>query len=135
MDRSAARLAYTRQKNGAKARGIGWEFNFDSWLAWWGDDIVRRGTSPNSLQMQRFADTGPYAVCNVRKGTPKENSKTRGHMDRKRNGEAAKAALEAARDACEPTVREKHDFTEDEQELHKMFAPRSSRCMYGSFKR
>ena len=83
--------------------------------------------------MQRFADTGPYAAWNVRKGTPKDNAKTRGNMERRRNGEAAKAALEAARDACEPVSKD-YEFDEDAHELRRMFGLRSGMSMFGSFR-
>lgn len=134
MDRTVARICYNRQKSGAKRRGISWEFNFQTWLDWWGADIERRGIGPNDLQMQRFADTGPYAAWNVRKGTPKDNAKTRGHMQRKRNTEAAKAAIESARGASEPTAC-KDWMEDDEHELNKMFGVRSSAVFSGHFKR
>ena len=133
MDRTAARTAYAKQKSSARSRGIEWEFNFESWLDWWGYDFDRRGTGPNDLQMQRFADSGPYASWNVKKGAPRDNAATRGHMTRKRNSEAAKAVIEAARDACTPMSKERPEMTDDELELQKMFAPRSSRAMFGRF--
>ena len=74
------KVAYASQKGGAKRRGIEWQFTFETWLAWWGDDLPRRGTRPLDLQMQRKADRGPYAPWNVTKGTPKDNGRTRGAM-------------------------------------------------------
>jgi len=134
MDRSAARGAYDRQKANARRRGIEWEFNFQSWLDWWGEDLERRGVGPNSLQMQRFADEGPYAAWNVRKGTPKDNAKTRGHMERKRNSLAAKAALEAARDADQGTAPERDELPEDEAYIKRMVGLRNSFQLTGVFK-
>lgn len=134
MDREEARRAYDHQKAGAARRGVEWEFNFQTWLDWWGADIERRGSGPNDLQMLRFADSGPYAAWNVRKGTPKDNAKTRGNMIRKRNGEAARAELEAARDASIPVADQKDEFTEDEVTLRSMFSPRSSRAMVGAYR-
>lgn len=94
-----ARRAFLQQRAGAKQRGIGWELTFEQWLAWWGDDLSNRGSRPWNLQMQRVADSGPYALGNIRKGTPQQNAKTNGHVMRGRNAAEAKARLEAARDA------------------------------------
>lgn len=58
-------------------RGIAWEFTFETWLAWWGDDLDRRGNLRGELSMQRFADAGPYSPDNTRKGTPLDNGRTR----------------------------------------------------------
>lgn len=125
MDRSSARQKYASQKSRAKQHGIGWELTFDQWLAWWGSDLARRGSGPNSLQMQRPADTGPYALGNIRKGTPRDNMKTAANMKRLRATMKAKADLEAARDASEPSPSEDW-LDEDEQELQQMFGVRSS---------
>ena len=86
------RTAYHNQKNGAKERGIAWEFTFEQWLEWWGSDIEKRGPGKFDLQMQRDRDSGPYAPWNVRKGTPKQNSVTASAM--KQNKRSAKAAAE-----------------------------------------
>lgn len=61
------RKAYAAQERGAKRRGIAWEFSFEEWLSWWGDDIDRRGSREFQLQMQRNQNAGPYAAWNVRK--------------------------------------------------------------------
>lgn len=84
--------AFKSQKAGAAARGIGWELTFDEWLSFWGNDIDRRGSGRNSLQMQRFADTGPYALGNIRKGVPAQNSATYSAMSQ--NRKAVRAARE-----------------------------------------
>lgn len=81
--------AFKSQKAGAAARGIGWELTFEEWLSFWGNDIDRRGSGRNSLQMQRFADTGPYALGNIRKGVPKQNSATYSAMHQNRKSEKA----------------------------------------------
>lgn len=91
--------AFEQQRSQAAVRGIGWELTFDEWLAFWGDDIGRRGTGRNDLQMQRPCDAGPYAVGNIRKGTPQQNMKTRGDMCRNRRSEMAAKAHQAALDA------------------------------------
>ena len=65
---------YNNQKTHAKLRGIDWQFTYESWLIWWGDDLVNRGKNPDQLCMARFNDTGPYHPDNVRKATTSENS-------------------------------------------------------------
>src|SRR5271166_3601680 len=71
---------YSTQKRRALMRGIDWLFTFDSWLDWWGDDLIFRGQRVGSLQMQRIADEGPYSPQNCRKGVPKQNGETRSRM-------------------------------------------------------
>lgn len=132
MDRSVARQKYNSQKHQAASRGIGWDLTFEQWLDWWGEDLDRRGVGTNRLQMQRIADTGPYALGNIRKGLPVENAKTCGRMKRLRNTLAAKAVLEAARDQCEPGDS-KDWLDDDEYELNKMFGVRSSAVFSGHF--
>ena len=46
------------QKCGAKKRGIGWELSFEQWLEFWGEDIDRRGSGANDLQMLSAAGLG-----------------------------------------------------------------------------
>jgi len=50
--------------------------------------------------MQRNADTGPYAIWNIRKGTPKQNSATYQAMTRKRECEESAEELQIALDAA-----------------------------------
>ena len=64
---------YQMQKNNAIIRNIEWQFTFESWLAWWGDDIVNRGRKTGQLVMARNGDIGPYHPDNVRKATCGEN--------------------------------------------------------------
>ena len=64
---------YNSQKNSAKRRGIDWQFTFESWLNWWGDDIINRGKYKGQLVMARYGDQGPYHPNNVYKATTKEN--------------------------------------------------------------
>lgn len=65
---------YHEQKNGAQKRGIDWQFTYDEWINWWGDDINKRGRYKGQLVMARYGDTGPYHPNNVRKATKEENS-------------------------------------------------------------
>lgn len=58
------------------SRRIEWELTFEQWVEWWGDDIELRGQGSDNLQMQRINDTGPYALGNIVKGTPKQNTAT-----------------------------------------------------------
>ncbi|MDE1828533.1 MAG: hypothetical protein KGH65_05225 [Candidatus Micrarchaeota archaeon] len=95
MDLSSAREAFKRQKAGAKRRGIGWELTFEQWLEWWGDDLDKRGRGKDDLQMQRFADKGPYAIGNIKKGVPQQNTKTAGNVKRNRASERRKREHQA----------------------------------------
>lgn len=98
-DEAKYRHAYAQQKANAKRRGIAWELTYDQWRAWWGDDIDKRGSGKGDLQMQRFGDSGPYALHNVRKGTPAQNSATWGRCVRNRNAQKAARDHEAMLDA------------------------------------
>lgn len=133
MDLSIARKRFREQRRNAFMRGIGWELTFEQWLDWWGEDLDKRGVGTTDLQMQRFADKGPYALGNIRKGVPLDNAKTAGRMKRLANTLAAKNALEAARDACEPISADEDEVDEDAHELSKMFGVRSSAGYMGRF--
>ena len=65
---------YHIQKWHSEKRNIEWKFTFESWLAWWGDDIVNRGRCKGQLVMARYGDQGPYHPDNVRKATQAENN-------------------------------------------------------------
>lgn len=94
MDISKYRAMYNAQKNAASQRGIDFQLSFQEWCDFWGEDIERRGSGHGQLQMQRFADSGPYAVGNIRKGTPKQNAATASKMRAKRECDAAAAQLQ-----------------------------------------
>jgi hypothetical protein len=66
---------YNVQKNSASIRGIEWNFTFEQWLNWWGDDINLRGRSKNSLCMARYNDCGDYSPENCYKSTTSDNIK------------------------------------------------------------
>ena len=72
---------FITQRTGARNRNIEWHFTFESWLAWWGDDIANRGNRSGQLVMARIGDTGPYHPDNVRKITCNEN-----HAEAHKNG-------------------------------------------------
>lgn len=65
---------YNVQKLTAKKRGIEWNFTYESWMDWWGDDIVHRGKQKGQLCMARYNDVGPYDPNNVRKETTEGNA-------------------------------------------------------------
>lgn len=119
MNRAAAFRKYCSQRAGANKRGVGWELTFEQWLEWWGADLDKRGRGTSNLQMQRLADTGPYKLGNIRKGTPLQNMKTKGRMQRLR------ATLKAAEERAARPMPDFRDYlppdpiTEDEEWLHE----------------
>ena len=68
---------YDEQKNRSRRRKIEWHFTFEEWVAWWGDDIDKRGKGKDNLVMARTGDIGPYHPDNVRKATVSENANER----------------------------------------------------------
>lgn len=69
------RLAYRTQFFNAKRRGIAWEFTYETWAAWWGDDFAQRGRDPEALCMARYNDEGPYSPTNTFKSLNRTNSR------------------------------------------------------------
>jgi hypothetical protein len=61
------------QRTNALSRGIPWLFTFESWLTFWGDKILLRGTKPDDLCCARLGDTGPYSPENCERITNREN--------------------------------------------------------------
>ena len=136
MDLDTARKKYEQQKRSAASRGIEWGLTFEQWLDWWGEDLDRRGVGTSNLQMQRPADRGPYAIGNIRKGTPRDNMKTAGAMRRLRETLKEKARLEQAMDSSEPVPSDYDDWIDldsDENELQQMFGVSSSAAFSGRF--
>jgi hypothetical protein len=76
------RWAYLMHKQHSKERGIDFQFDYDDWIKWWGDDFDNRGTHDGQIVMARYEDSGPYHPDNVFKATGAEN--TREHWDRYR---------------------------------------------------
>jgi hypothetical protein len=64
---------YTQRRESIK-RGIDFQFSFEDWIQWWGNDIVNRGRCKGQLVMARYKDQGPYHPDNVRKATCSENA-------------------------------------------------------------
>lgn len=85
MDNNDLMRKYNAQKSNAAKRGIEWQFTFESWIAFWGDDIAKRGTGHDKLCMQRFHDKGPYHPDNVKKGYALGNRKTAAVIQKARN--------------------------------------------------
>ena len=56
---------YRSQRDSAIKRGIDFQFTFEEWNSWWGDDIVNRGRKAGQLVMARIGDQGPYHPANV----------------------------------------------------------------------
>lgn len=90
---------FASQKNGAKSRGIEWQLTFQEWLDWWGDDIARRGSGHDCLQMQRYGDQGPYAIGNIKKGHPRDNTSTWVRVQKNKKSNKAKLEHEQWLDA------------------------------------
>lgn len=121
--------AFQNQKSGAKRRGIGWELTFDQWFEWWGEDIDRRGSGHGDLQMQRVADSGPYALGNIRKGYPRDNSRTWARVCANRRAEKAKRDHQNFLDALMfAASKDNHDFDDSEDVAKEMVenSPRPS---------
>lgn len=64
---------YWQQKQNARRRGIPFEFTYDAWIEWWGDDIHNRGKGKDKLVMARHNDSGAYHPNNVIKMFNQEN--------------------------------------------------------------
>lgn len=92
----AARRAYVQQRNGARHRGIDWEFTFDAWWEIWQPYWHLRGPGKNGLCMAREKDEGPYAPGNVYLTTNLGNL-----MDYSRFSPAAAEARKARKEAAE----------------------------------
>ena len=58
---------YAKQKRRALERGITWLFTYEQWIAWWGEDLDRRGTGRGKMCMARYGDTVPYSPENTYK--------------------------------------------------------------------
>ena len=67
------RQKYGNAMRSAQQRGIEWQFTFESWMEWWGDDFILRGPKADDLCMARNGDQGPYHPSNVQKKTNAEN--------------------------------------------------------------
>lgn len=66
-------LEYEAQRNMAIYRKIEWNITYDEWIAWWGDNIDKRGRKTNDLVMGRKDPRGPYSLENIVLRTHREN--------------------------------------------------------------
>lgn len=60
-------IQYRLQKNGAKSRGIPWDFTYEDWLDVWESSgkAGQRGRAKGCYVMARHGDVGPYSRSNV----------------------------------------------------------------------
>jgi len=72
---TTARQKYHNARWSAKERNIDWQFTYESWVNWWGDDLDKRGPKSTDLCMARIGDQGAYHPKNVCKLTVSENVK------------------------------------------------------------
>lgn len=65
--RRTLRGAYSKHKENAKRRGVGFLLTFEEWSAVWKDSgrLRWRGHRPGCYVMCRTGDEGPYALGNV----------------------------------------------------------------------
>ena len=75
MPRNQINVNYLNQSYEARKRGVDWQYTYDTWVAWWGDDYKFRGKGKGKLQMCRYNDTGPYHPDNCYKATHEQNLK------------------------------------------------------------
>lgn len=68
--------AFRMQRNGAKERGIAFEFSFEEWLSVWekSGKLSERGRGSGRYVMARIGDIGPYKASNVEIITGNKNS-------------------------------------------------------------
>lgn len=81
--------AYRAQRHAAMARGIAWEFDFESWLRIWNESgrLAQRGRGAGRYCMARHGDAGPYSPWNVSiklsTANCSESFESRPYLDRK----------------------------------------------------
>lgn len=130
---SKYRHAYHCQKNNAKNRGIEFKLTYQEWIDWWGEDIEKRGSHRNGLQMQRYGDEGAYELGNIKKGYPKDNRATWSKVNANKRSEKAKREHELFLDALMHAESKpaKDNYIEDEM----FFDPSNNGCaVFTAFK-
>ena len=122
ISESQARVLFRRQRVGARHRGIEWQFTYEQWREWWGDDLERRGRGAKQLQMQRFGDIGPYHPHNVRKGTPADNMAVAAPRRVRANAISRRQAMMRAAMAAPSAASDidTYERTDDEVELSRL---------------
>lgn len=130
MEMKDALRAFRSQKSNAKKRGISFMLTFKEWCDFWGEDIDRRGSGHDQLQMQRYGDLGGYEIGNIKKGYPRQNTKTSGCGKRNKKAEVLAKELQdkldaAMQDADNQELDELKDY-----EIHKLGFHSSSAHRY-----
>lgn len=76
MDLEDAWQKYERQRRNCQRRNIEWEFDFDSWVAWWRQTRRwnRRGLGRGQYVMSRIDPDLPYSPTNCQCRTLDESS-------------------------------------------------------------
>jgi len=72
--------AYRSQCNVARQRNIPWELTYETWCAWWEQQLgpnwfQLRGRKAGQYCMSRYGDIGPYSMENIRCILHTENTK------------------------------------------------------------
>ena len=66
---------YLDHRTRSKRRGIPFEFTYEEWINWWGEDLTNRGRNQGQLVMARKGDAGAYHPDNVYKTTVEQNGR------------------------------------------------------------
>src|SRR5882672_2878756 len=82
MDEKLAKRDYQAQRYNARARGIKWQFDYETWINQWEDWLgykwqELRGRKRGQHVMARDEDKGPYAPWNVHLATADSNQEER----------------------------------------------------------
>lgn len=71
--KTTPKYKYTQARNHALRRGVGWEFDFDTWYQLWLDSGHWEERSPTGYCMCRYGDEGTYSPTNVYIATATKN--------------------------------------------------------------
>ena len=133
MATATVRQKYLTAKHRATIRGIEWKLTFEEFRDWWGEDIAKRGTGPDDLQMCRYLDRGAYELGNIYKATRTENMRTAVNTMRNRLSIVRAKAHQAALDAL-PVVADDEESPDYENESISEYFERKGtkrRSLYG----
>lgn len=120
-----SKKAFSEQRANAKQRGIPFSFTYESWVAWWteqlGEDWAeKRGRAGDKYCMARMGDEGPYTPGNVKCIRFSENLADAAANDKSAFGERAGHARLTAAMACE--IYRSHQRIEDLSYRHGVSA-------------
>ena len=68
------RAAFIEHRGNATRRGIEFQFTFEDWTEWWGEDFNKQGLGRDDLCMCRNGDEGAYELGNIYKATRSQNA-------------------------------------------------------------